>query len=110
MKTELQKLHNLLTSWGNLYQDNMVISASVVVQNMAFNADEWSWDEFKPYLDILDQMKGYNKHNHVLQWAYDEAFMTIEGYFMSQEDYLPEITNSQEDDAVSFWKSIDKGI
>lgn len=85
MKNELVKLYTLLRSWGNLYNDNMTISASVVVQNMAFSADEWSWDEFEPYLDILKQMKGLNKNDHVMQWAYDEAQMIVDSHFMSLE-------------------------
>ena len=63
----------------------MVISARVVVQNMAFYADEWSREQFDPYLDILKQMKEYDFSNHVLQWAYHEAYMIIDGHFMSED-------------------------
>ena len=40
MKSELLKLEELLRDLGNLYKWDMVITASVLVQNMAFNADK----------------------------------------------------------------------
>ena len=84
MKAELQKLEELLRDLGNLYQWNMVITASVLVQNMAFNVDKFEHKDFEPYLSILEKMKSYNEANHILQWAYDEAQMIIAGHFMSE--------------------------
>ena len=84
MKSELLKLEELLRDLGNLYKWDMVITASVLVQNMAFNADKFSRTDFTPYLSILEKMKAYNPSNHVLQWASDEAQMIIDGHFMSE--------------------------
>ena len=93
MKQELSKLEKLLRSIGNLYKWDMVITASVIVQNMAFNADTFEWDEFTPYLDLLKQMKEYNTSNHVLQWAYDEADMIISAHFMSLAEEESELNS-----------------
>lgn len=84
MKKQLQELEVLLRELGNLYGFQMVITASVLVQNMAFNADEWRESEFQPYLSILRKMKEFDKNNHILQWAYDEASMAIDGHFMAE--------------------------
>jgi hypothetical protein len=83
MKGELQKLEELLRDLGNLYKWDMVVTASVIVQNMAFNADKFKEKEFIPYLSILKKMKDYNESNHILQWAYDEASMIVEAHFYS---------------------------
>jgi hypothetical protein len=84
MKKELNQLETLLRDLGNLYNNNMVITASVLVQNMAFHADNWKEEEFQPYLSILRKMKEYDEQAHILQWAYDEAYMIICGHFMYQ--------------------------
>ncbi len=83
MKQELTKLEELLRDLGNLYKWDMVITASVLVQNMAFNADKFEHKDFLPYLSILEKMKNYNESNHILQWAYDEASMIVEAHFYS---------------------------
>lgn len=83
MKQELLKLEELLRDLGNLYKWDMVITASVIVQNMAFNADKFEQKDFAPYLSILKKMKDYNNASHVLQWAYDEASMIVDAYFYS---------------------------
>jgi hypothetical protein len=86
MKEELCKLEELVRDLGNLYDDNMVITASVLIQNIAFNTDKWkkNEEEVKPYLNILKKMKEYNKSNHIIQWAYTEVDMIVTCYFMSK--------------------------
>ena len=91
MKQQLIQLESLLRDLGNLYTDNMVITASVLVQNMAFHADEWEESQFEPYLSILKKMKEYNEQAHILQWAYDEAYMIVFGHFMSQYELEAEL-------------------
>jgi hypothetical protein len=36
-------------------------------------------------------MKEYNEQAHILQWAYDEAYMIIFGHFMSQYESEAEL-------------------
>ena len=83
MKQELTKLEELLRDLGDLYKWDMVITASVLVQNMAFNAHKFEQKDFAPYLSILKKMKDYNNASHILQWAYDEASMIVETHFYS---------------------------
>ena len=84
MKKTLSILSNILISLGDLYQNGMYKTAGVLIQNMAFNADEFKEEDFNPYLNILLDMKMFNTENHVLQFAYDEANIIVQGYFMSK--------------------------
>ena len=84
MKKTLSILSNILISLGDLYQNGMYKTAGVLVQNMAFNADVFTEEDFNPYLNILLNMKIFNTENHVLQFAYDEANIIVQGHFMSK--------------------------
>lgn len=92
MKKDLSILSNILISLGDLYQNGMYKTASVLIQNMAFNADVFTEEEFNPYLNILLDMKMFNTNNHILQFAYEEASIIIQGHFMSKD--FEEITNN----------------
>lgn len=85
MKKALSILSNILISLGDLYQNGMYKTAGVLVQNMSFCADKFEEEDFNPYLNILLNMKMFNTENHVLQFAYDEASMIIQGHFMSKD-------------------------
>jgi hypothetical protein len=90
MKNSLLELEQLLRDLGNLYHDDMVITASVLVQNMSFMAantsdDETSYESFQPYLSILSKMKSYRKDNHILQWASSEARMIVYSHYALEE-------------------------
>ena len=84
MKKTLSILSNILISLGDLYQDGMYKTAGVLVQNMSFCADKFEKEDFNPYLNILLNMKMFHTENHVLQFAYDEANMIVQGHFMSK--------------------------
>lgn len=84
MKKFLNQLSELVRDCGRIWDDQMIISASVLIQNMAFHAGDWEWKQFDPYLDILKRMTDLRPDNHTLSWAYTEAKMEIDGHFMNQ--------------------------
>jgi hypothetical protein len=88
MKKFLNNLSKLVGDCGNIWDSQMAISASVIIQNMAYHADEWEWNQFRPYLSILKQMSELRPDDHTIQWAYSEAKMEIEAHFMSIEEDL----------------------
>jgi hypothetical protein len=84
MKKFLNNLSDLLRECSKIWDDNMVVTASVLIQNMAFHANDWKPEQFEPYLNILRLMSELRPDNHTIQWAYSEARMEIDGYFMTQ--------------------------
>lgn len=85
MKKELLQLESLLTKLGNYFDDKKIITIAVLVQNAAFHADEWNWEDFNPIQQILKEMKEFSPDCHVTNWAYSEFQMIVDGYFMSQK-------------------------
>jgi hypothetical protein len=85
MKKFLIQLSDLVRECGKIWDDQMAVSASVLIQNMAYNANTWKWEQFEPYLKILKQMTELRPDNHTIQWAYSEARMEIDAHFMSKE-------------------------
>ena len=86
MKKSLSILSNILISLGDLYQNGMYTTAGVLIQNMSFHADEFAESDFTPYLNILLDMKMFNTEDHTLQFAYEEAEMTIKCHFISKDN------------------------
>jgi hypothetical protein len=87
MKENFIKLENLLRDLGNLYNDQMVITASVLVQNMAFHCENWKdFENYEPYLSILKKMKDFTPSSHILQWAYEEA-NNIVSYIVMKDSF-----------------------
>lgn len=83
MKKSLNLLQELVRKCAKLWDDQMAITASVIIQNMAAHANEWKWEQFNPHLEILKGMKGLRPDNHVIAWAYSETKMIVDGHFMS---------------------------
>lgn len=92
MKQDLIKLKDLIESVRKIWNDDMITSAGVVIQNMLHEVNEDSdYDKYTPYLSILRQMKDFKGNHHVFNWIYDETSMIVYGYFMSKEEYnIPE--------------------
>jgi hypothetical protein len=85
MKKSLNLLQELVRKCAILWDDQMATTASVAIQNMTAHANEWKWEQFNPYLEILNDMKALRPDNHVIAWAHSEAKMIIDNHFMSFE-------------------------
>jgi hypothetical protein len=86
MKKELLQLEEVVRELGDFFCNKKYITISVIIQNMAFYAEKWEWNQFKAPLRILELMKSQNEQDHVCQWVSDEASMIVDGHFMSMEE------------------------
>lgn len=84
MQKELNKLYELVRDLADLYDDKMLVTASVLIQNMAFRSDIYSEREFNKYLNILRKMADYRKDSHILQWVYQDASMQVYNKFLEE--------------------------
>jgi hypothetical protein len=111
MKKDLTNLSSLVEKIGKLWDSKMYITASVIVQNMAFEADDQPESYFDKHLDILRGFKELRHNDHVLDWVYNEALMIVTEHFIMLSDSLESDNNvywpplySGDDEAQDFEK------
>lgn len=102
MKQELSKLSQLVRKLGDLLDDQMLTTVSVVLHNMAFDSDDKPQSFFDPYLDILEDFKDLRPDYHVLNWTYSEALMIVHGHFLSIENSLDVYADLEAQDFETF--------
>lgn len=96
MKKELIAFSELVRHLSGLFSSERYITISVVLQNMAFHADEFKESEFEPYLRALKLFKECRPDCHISNWVYEEADMIISGHFMSEFDLERDYFEQQE--------------
>ena len=99
MKKDLTNLSSLVRKIGDLWDSKMYITASVIVQNMAFEADDKPESYFDKYLDILKDFTELRPNDHVLDWVYSEALMIVTEHFI----VLSDNSESDDDDNNIYW-------
>lgn len=86
MKQELHNLSNLVEKIGKLWNDTMLTTASVLLQNMAVACDsEHNRSFFDSYIEIFEDFKKVRPNSHVFDWINSEVYMIVEGNYMSEE-------------------------
>lgn len=94
MKKDLTNLSSLVEKIGKLWShQKMYITASIIVQNMASEADDQPESYFDKYLDILKDFTELRPNDHVLDWVYNEALMIVTGHFIMLSDSLESDSN-----------------
>jgi len=89
MKKDLTNLSSLVEKIGKLWShQRMYITVSVLLQNMAFEADDQPESYFDKYLDILKEFTELRPNDHVLDWVYNEALMIVTEHFIELNDTL----------------------
>jgi hypothetical protein len=87
MKKDLTNLSSLVEKIGKLWShQRMYITVSVLLQNMAFEADDKPEEYFDQYLDILKDFTELRPNDHVLDWVYNEALMIVTEHFIELSD------------------------
>jgi hypothetical protein len=87
MKKDLTNLSSLVEKIGKLWShQRMYITVSVLLQNMAFEADDKPEEYFDQYLDILKDFTELRPNDHVLDWVYNEALMIVTAHFIELSD------------------------
>ena len=86
MKQELTNLAELIRQLCEIFDDKRYVTISVIVHNMAFNADNFSQLDYEPYLKSLKMFRDCRPDRHISNWVYNETSMIIDGHFMSISD------------------------
>lgn len=73
MKKQLLDLHKLIKTTiefftTNVPKDSMLVTISVIVQNMAFHGDEPNHKVHRKGLELIREFAEYSSQNHIYQW------------------------------------------
>ena len=87
MQNEFKKLYKLAEETASYFDDKLMVTASVLLQNIAFYSDDYflNREKIDKAVALLKSMSEYRSDQHVLSWIASEAEMNIQGYLMSLE-------------------------
>ncbi len=83
MKQELIKLHHLLKAVIKVLNDPMLITVSVIIQNMIADSDK-DIKEFNKYINVLLAMRELCPDSHVIHWTIDNVGMILNAHQQTQ--------------------------
>lgn len=86
MQKNLFNLQVLVEAIAKVWDNPRYVTMSVIIQNMAAYAGEKDESFFVPYLKVLKLNAEYAPNCHVSQWIYSEAWMIVEGHFISESE------------------------
>ena len=96
----LNELANLSRDLAKYFDDDMLRTASVIIQNTHFNIvfsseKDFKYSDIEDNLKLLNQMAQYRKDSHCLQWFNSELSMLIHSHLMLIQE-LEDLKNESE--------------